>query len=413
MEQGKTSQGAAHGRQFRVWKPLVMMLGVVLFSIAANLTQLGLTDALLSQSGVRLAASVGRSVWILHVLFAVVMGGLSGAAVIALYLLRERQRDEAEHRAEHLQRLVEENTAQLSDAKEHLELRVREQTAALAAKVGELERLRSASQRSLTEQQEAYLQLKEEKNKSQQLIQELKQLEVRKDEFISIASHELKTPVTSIRGFVQLLLERRQELSPESGQFLDIISRDTDRLSELIATILDLSRLDLHRLAFVYERTNVVSHLKETVAFLEPRLRESQLTLRLVTGKGAQFAVIDPARVQQVILNLLTNAIRYSPQGGVITVSLTRSAHHLHYKVTDRGPGIAKKDQARLFRRFSHAGSVLTRKAGGTGLGLAIVKELTQGMGGTATLHSSLGKGTSVKVILPLRPVRTESSGPA
>ncbi len=287
---------------------------------------------------------------------------------------------------------------------------VKERTSEIEASLGELQ----DKVKNLEDMRRAMLNMLEDvdQSKSELLISEkslknavesLKEMDVKKDEFISIAAHELKTPVTSIRGFVQLLLSTcPANASDESKRYLDIINKDTDRLNKLITDVLDLSRIDLNALKLDPTEENIPTVVKELIHNLSPLIKARSLRIKLTIGRNVRTARLDRLRFEQVLTNLMTNAIKYSPKGGIILVSAKKEKRHLVFSVKDSGPGVQKKFQDKIFERFYQVDSSQTRKVGGTGLGLAVCHELVGLMGGKIWLKSVPKKGSTFYFTLPL-----------
>jgi len=238
----------------------------------------------------------------------------------------------------------------------------------------------------------------------QKTITDLKDLNIRKNEFISITSHELKTPLTSIRGFTQLLLKHGKKHTKDERMYMNIIDHEADRLNNIITEILDLSKLDLKTLKFIFVEINIRKLLNEISDTVGPRIKSEKLELQVKVGRGVRTAMIDRDRVMQVVLNFITNAIQFSPKEGVIILSAKKNKKYIRISVSDKGPGISADFHSKIFDRFYQVDSSYTRKIGGTGLGLAIAKELVEAMGGKVGLISSQGKGSTFYAELPLFP---------
>ena len=221
-------------------------------------------------------------------------------------------------------------------------------------------------------------------------VTELKQAEQIRIEFVGNASHELRTPITSIKGYVETLRDDLKLQRYDSAlQFIDIISRNVDRMTYLVTDLLDLSALEsgeaLIRMP-VITREITEATLKHLDA---KRLARKQ---QIFTHFEAETLLADPRRVEQVLVNLIHNAIKYTPEGSRIDVTWSTDGRATVLKVKDNGPGIAPEHQARLFERFYRVDAGRSRDAGGTGLGLAIVKHIMIKHGGSARLVSK-GEG--------------------
>jgi two-component system phosphate regulon sensor histidine kinase PhoR len=209
---------------------------------------------------------------------------------------------------------------------------------------------------------------------------------VRRD-FIANASHELRTPVTAIRGAAETLQDS-VELPPEAEGFVDMIARHALRLTRLTDDLLDLYRLETGTLKMERESVQLLPVATAALEVVAKAAAEKRLTLRNEVPERLR-ASADRAALDQILLNLLDNAVKYTPEGGSITVRGEGLGPSVQLSVSDTGPGIERKHQARLFERFYRADEGRSRAQGGTGLGLAIVKHLSQAMGGEAGVESS------------------------
>lgn len=234
-----------------------------------------------------------------------------------------------------------------------------------------------------------------------QNITEERQLEKMKSEMISAVSHEIRTPLTAILGFVEFMLEN--ETSPEQQHnYLQIIQKEMNRLNELMNDFLDLQRLQSSLQAYHFAPTDVLELLRETVALFSMVSDRH----RIVTALPQQLPtlVADGKRLQQVFKNILSNAVKYSPAGGTITVSARGSDQSLFVWVQDEGIGIPAQDQQKIFNRFYRVNDGDRRIPGGLGLGLALVDEIVKAHRGRIWVESTLEKGSTFFVELPLRP---------
>jgi two-component system, LuxR family, sensor kinase FixL len=228
------------------------------------------------------------------------------------------------------------------------------------------------------------------------------QAEVReRDEFLSIASHELRTPVTALQLQLQMLqraAERgRMEFPVAMAGKMDALERQTRRIAVLVNELLDVSRMRLGRLELKLEELDLAEVTRETVSQLEQEGARSGSTI-VLQSKGPAPGKWDRMRLEQVITNLLTNAIKFG-QGNVITVEVDGDADRARLAVRDRGIGIARDDQQRVFQRFERA--VPAQHFGGLGLGLYIARQIVEAHGGTIQLESAPGSGTTFLVELP------------
>jgi len=230
-------------------------------------------------------------------------------------------------------------------------------------------------------------------------VTELKQAEKIRIDFVANVSHELRTPLTAIKGYTDTLAyDIRSKQFDAVDKYLDVINRNTDRLMSLIEDLLDLSSLEasddsedpLSGLNITAVSTREIS--SRIIAQLEPRRAQKNHIVEPVFG--AEYVNADPHRLEQILVNLIDNAIKYVPQGGKIRVEWQGSPSAVFLRVSDNGPGIPPEYQARLFERFFRIDKARSREIGGTGLGLAIVKHIMQKHGGSVRVESQLGKGT-------------------
>jgi signal transduction histidine kinase len=221
-----------------------------------------------------------------------------------------------------------------------------------------------------------------------------------KSEFISITSHELRTPMTTILGFSELLLKQTPADDPRR-QFLSVIHADSQQLARLVENLLDASRIDNGWMKVEPSTVDLATHLPPLLATLGASATRHQVTLDVQTPSGTAV-VVDPIHLDQVVSNLVSNAIKYSPAGGQVRVHVEAVGNGtLEISVADQGVGIPAEAQARIFERFQRVESPETQKVSGTGLGLYIVKHLVEMNGGTVSVRSTLGQGSTFSVRLP------------
>ncbi|NLL32555.1 MAG: cell wall metabolism sensor histidine kinase WalK [Enterococcus cecorum] len=241
-------------------------------------------------------------------------------------------------------------------------------------------------------------------------VTEQEQNERDRREFVSNVSHELRTPLTSMRSYIETLSEgawQDQEMAP---RFLKITLDETDRMIRMINDLLDLSRMDNGNLKLNIEMVN----FNELVNFVLDRfdviIANSEKKYRIVREftQRPLFVEVDTDRMIQVIDNIMNNAIKYSPDGGKITVRLMETHNNVILSITDQGLGIPKKDISRIFERFYRVDKARARKQGGTGLGLAISKEVVKALGGTIWATSVENYGSTFYISLPYEPFEEE-----
>jgi len=228
-------------------------------------------------------------------------------------------------------------------------------------------------------------------------VEKLREANRQKDDFVSAVSHELRTPLTSIVGFADELTHL--DLPPEAHSYLEIITRNAGRLNDLVEDLLEVGRLNSQTQLRAVEKLDVDAVIDGVLADLHHAAAARSLTVERV-GKERTSVNSVRADVTRILVNLVSNAIKFSPEGGQIEIAVERSAVHLQIRVRDNGPGIAAADLDRVFERFYRASSAAT--VPGSGLGLVIARGLAEGLGGTVRLQSVEGAGTTALLTLPL-----------
>jgi signal transduction histidine kinase/HAMP domain-containing protein len=231
-------------------------------------------------------------------------------------------------------------------------------------------------------------------------VTERAQLERAKSEFVATASHELRSPLTSIKGFVELLERSPEGMSARHREFVDIIKRSTDRLVELVNDLLDVARIEADHVEINPRPVDVGEAVRDLAELMGPRIDAKDQHLGVYVAPTLPLAMADPERIRQVIGNLLTNAHLYTPEGGRIHVGVEADRAWVRVVVADSGVGMSPEEIERAFERFYRArGSGAT--APGTGLGLSIVKSLVDLHHGEIEVESELGRGTTFHVLIP------------
>ncbi|WAS97906.1 ATP-binding protein [Nannocystis punicea] len=236
-----------------------------------------------------------------------------------------------------------------------------------------------------------------------------------KSEFLTTISHELRTPLALILGPLESLLADVDEpLGERTRAALTRMWRNASRLGRLVDDILDYQKLEAGKLHPAWEPVDVRDLVEDIVLDAEPAAQAAGLTLRYALASDLGTVPLDRRMFEKILLNLLGNALKFTPAGGSVTVELARGdGPRLRLLVRDTGPGIAPDEHERVFQRFEQLDSSITRKHEGTGLGLAIVREFTQELGGTVELHSALGQGACFVVDLPIDADRLVGLAPA
>ena len=230
-------------------------------------------------------------------------------------------------------------------------------------------------------------------------VSEIHRLEQVRRDFIANASHELRTPLTSIQGYADTLLGN-PGLVPETESALRAIDRNAKRLGALIEDLLELSRIEGRRNPLRPTEIDIRHLCDQLAEDALPRLRGAGLEIE-VEGDREAFAWADSRAVEQVVSNLLDNAIKYTEAGGRICLRVRVGPRTVATQVIDTGVGIPEEDQSRVFERFYRVDKARARALGGTGLGLAIVKHLVQAMGGEIQLESVPGEGSTFRFTVP------------
>jgi two-component system phosphate regulon sensor histidine kinase PhoR len=231
-------------------------------------------------------------------------------------------------------------------------------------------------------------------------ITRLRRLETLRSDFAANVSHELKTPLTVIRGFTDTLKDITISRE-DADRFIDIISIESERLSRLIDDILLLS--DIENSSYIPAAvTDMRDGVSEALTLLESKAKSKQIELCVSMDKKAVTASAEKDRIKQMAINLIDNAIKYTPSGGKVSVSVIREDGFGLLRVEDTGIGIPQGNIPRLFERFYRVDKSRSRALGGTGLGLAIVKHIVKLFGGHITVISEVGKGSVFTVSLPL-----------
>ncbi len=236
-------------------------------------------------------------------------------------------------------------------------------------------------------------------------VSEVRRLERIRRDFVANVSHELKTPLTNIRGYVEMLMNGAGADEDRGQRFLEIVQKNALRLNHLVMDLLSLARIEENGSRPALSPVDLRAFVEEGVRRHEPTAVRREQSVTVEGDEGELRAMADREALRQVFDNLLDNALKYTPTGGKVVVSLRREQGKAVLSVTDNGIGIPQEDQARIFERFYRVDKARSLEVGGTGLGLSIVKHLVQWLDGTIELDSTPGVGSTFRVFLNLVPV--------
>jgi signal transduction histidine kinase/CheY-like chemotaxis protein len=225
-------------------------------------------------------------------------------------------------------------------------------------------------------------------------------LERAKSEFVATASHELRSPLTSIKGFVELLQRSPENMTERQREFVDIILRSTDRLTDLVSGLLDVARIEADHVEMDQRPIDAGEVVREVAELMGPRIEAKNQRLSVYVAPTVGLALADPARLRQIVANLLTNAHLYTQPDGTIDMRVEPERAWIQLTVQDTGPGMTPEEAAHAFDRF-YRGRERATGSQGTGLGLSIVKSLVELQGGRIELETEPGVGSTFRVMLP------------
>jgi PAS domain S-box-containing protein len=229
--------------------------------------------------------------------------------------------------------------------------------------------------------------------------EQLRELDALKDEFVSLVSHELRTPLTSIRGYLELVLDDPDSLNEEQQRFLEVVERNSKRLLQLVSDLLFVAQVDAGRLSVEREDVDLAAIAAESVQGAEPHAAAQNVRLELAAEPARLDG--DAARLAQLVDNLVSNAIKFTPSGGSVVVRTRTEEDGVVLEVADSGIGIPNDERRHLFERFFRTSNARRAAIQGTGLGLVIVQAISEAHDGSVTLESTEGVGTTFRVDLP------------
>jgi two-component system phosphate regulon sensor histidine kinase PhoR len=233
-------------------------------------------------------------------------------------------------------------------------------------------------------------------------ITELRRNETMRRDFVANVSHELRTPLSILRGYLETLLENPNQPPAELLRIFEVMERHSNRLNLLVDDVLSLARLEGRGVALELTTVRLAAFLRDIMRDWERKFATKNLQTELEVSDNLPLLRVDEGRLQEIIYNLLDNAVKFSQPDGCIRVSAERNDDQISLSVSDDGAGIPTHDLPRIFERFYRADKARHRELGGTGLGLSIVKHIAQLHGGSVEAESELGRGTTVRVHLPV-----------
>ena len=233
-------------------------------------------------------------------------------------------------------------------------------------------------------------------------VTEQEELEASRREFVANVSHELRTPLTTIKSYAEALDNGAIEDPELGGRFVGVIQNETERMIRLVTDLLHLSRLDSSEAPLRKQLTPIIDVLEEVADRFSFQMQQKQMSIAVIVERGVLEVPMDRDQIDQLLDNLVSNALKYSNEGGSVTLAASLVEKGVAISVEDTGIGIPKKDIERIFERFYRVEKGRARSMGGTGLGLSIAREIVKAHGGDIELESEFGKGTRVTFILPL-----------
>ncbi len=233
-------------------------------------------------------------------------------------------------------------------------------------------------------------------------ITRLKQLEEVRREFVANVSHELRTPLSIFHGYVETLIDAPYLPKPETTKIFHVLKRHSLRLNALVEDLLVLARLESRGETMQFQPVDLQKAINDIAMDWAAKMGKKGVALDLAIAPDLPVLPVDPLRLDQILNNLLENALKYTPPGGCIAIQAAREADKILLCVEDNGPGIPEDDLPHIFERFYRADKARSRQLGGTGLGLSIVKHITQAHNGTVEAESTFGKGTAILLRFPL-----------
>lgn len=234
-------------------------------------------------------------------------------------------------------------------------------------------------------------------------LEEVQQISKMKSEFISAVSHELRTPLTSIKGYASLLMTGKIGQIPEEvKERLEKINKHSDNLVKMINELLDIARIESGGTEMRFTKSDVAAIIDNVHDLLTPQMREKNIQWVVEIAEGVPKAYIDSSHIERVFINLVSNAIKFTPEGGIINIKLSAENGFIHVSVKDTGIGIGKDDLPKLFNEFYRVENEINQNVKGTGLGLSLVKNIVEAHKGSIEVNSEIGRGTVFHFKLPI-----------
>lgn len=232
-------------------------------------------------------------------------------------------------------------------------------------------------------------------------ITELKRLEDIRKEFVANVSHELRTPISSIKGYAETLIDGKVQDAGTVKEFLGIIHQNSERLANLINDLLDLAGIESGKMKMDLSASEARPVIDKCLNILDKAIKDKSIKIKMDVPADLPKILVDHKRISQVFLNLLDNAVKYTPEGGAIAVTADTLPKAVKFNITDTGIGIPEKDLPRIFERFYRVDKARSRELGGTGLGLSIVKHIVQAHGGDVWVQSVPDRGSTFSFTVP------------
>lgn len=234
-------------------------------------------------------------------------------------------------------------------------------------------------------------------------LEEVKKISRRKTDFVSSVSHELRTPLTSIKGYAAILLTGKLGALPEDVRLrLEKINRHSDELAQFVNDLLDIARIESGRMAMKKEALDLNNIIAEISDLLSAQLKEKQIALNPAVEKDAKLVSADYSQIKRVFINLIDNAVKFTPPKGKITIAAHKLERDVQIDIIDTGCGMTEEEQANLFQEFYRIDNPINQQTKGTGLGLALVKNIVEAHNGKVWLKSKAGQGSTFSFTLPL-----------